>query len=40
MVIYGDKNRDSASSNAALTGVNSLEEGIWAKMKSWFQGNF
>ena len=40
MVIYGDKNRDSASSNAALTGVNSSEEGIWAKMKSWFQGNF
>jgi cell division protein FtsA len=40
MVIYGDKNRDSGSSNATLTGVNSSEEGIWAKMKSWFQGNF
>ncbi|MEE9412626.1 MAG: cell division protein FtsA [Methylococcales bacterium] len=40
MVIYGDKNRDPNARNAALSGVDSSGEGIWAKMKSWFQGNF
>ncbi|MEE9425963.1 MAG: cell division protein FtsA [Methylococcales bacterium] len=40
MVIYGDKNRDPNARNVALSGVDSSGEGIWAKMKSWFQGNF
>ncbi len=39
MVIYGDKNRDP-STRQALTTVNSSGDSIWAKMKSWFQGNF
>ncbi len=40
MVIYGDKNRDPHVRNAALNNVDSSGESIWAKMKSWFQGNF
>lgn len=40
MVIYGDKNRDPNVRNAALNSVDSSGESIWAKMKSWFQGNF
>ena len=40
MVIYGDKNRDPGLRNAAISNVNSSGESIWAKMKSWFQGNF
>jgi cell division protein FtsA len=40
MVIYGDKNRESRTSNASLSHVNSSEASIWDKMKSWFQGNF
>ncbi len=40
MVIYGDKNRDPNVRNAALNNVDSSGESIWAKMKSWFQGNF
>lgn len=40
MVIYGDKNRDPNARNVALSGVDGSGEGIWAKMKSWFQGNF
>ncbi|HFD11483.1 MAG TPA: cell division protein FtsA [Crenotrichaceae bacterium] len=40
MVIYGDKNRDPGLRNATINNVNSSKESIWAKMKSWFQGNF
>jgi len=40
MVIYGDQNREPGLGNAAYAPVNSSKQSIWAKMKSWFQGNF
>ncbi|MCH9698914.1 MAG: cell division protein FtsA [Gammaproteobacteria bacterium] len=40
MVIYGDKNREQGGGNISVSHVDSSKESIWAKMKSWFQGNF